>query len=121
MTGTGIRSDICCWLVSYLQNPNKLHQDKEGLIRVFQGDLLVHVRALILFWKTYPTNINPPAASQISTTLSDLSDGRKQLKDATGRLTQYRKIRLELLLAWNEEHGFATRNEILTALATGVS
>jgi hypothetical protein len=121
MTDTGIRSDVCCWLVSYLQNPGKLHNDKDCLIRVFEGDLLVHARALISYWKTYPTNINPPAASLISTTLADLSDGRRQLKDGRGKPMHYRKIRTDLLLSGNENNQFVTEQEIMSALQKGES
>lgn len=121
MTDVGIRSDICCWLVSYLQNPGKMQNDKEHLIRVFEGDLLVHSRALISYWKTYPTNINPPAASLISNTLVDLSDGRRQLKDGRGKPMHYRKVRKDLLLSWNENNQFATEEEIMSALQKGES
>lgn len=119
MSGTGIRRDVCCWLVSYLQNPGKMANDSEKLIRVSEGSLWVHPRALVSYWRMYETNIQPPAASAISSALSGLSSGRKQLKDGLGKLTYYRKIDANLLLAWNQDSGYTTNEELVGALNQG--
>lgn len=115
-TGTGIRSAICHWLTSYLQEPSTMDNASELLVRIEDGQLLVTARALVSHWGMYETNARAPTSATVSCALSGLSSGKKQLKNQNGIPTNYWKIRTEYLLSWNAENEYATSEEVLGAL-----
>jgi hypothetical protein len=115
-TATGIRSALCDWLTSYLQEPNLIDNTGKLLVRIDSGELFVNSKVLNQNWGTYETNTKPPTAAMISAGLSGLSNGKRQLPAQNNKPTNYWRIRTDLLLSWNMENDHATDQEIIEAL-----
>lgn len=117
-TSTGLRADVCNWLVDYLLTPTKYPGDDE-LVRIYEGELLVNVRGLVRHWRIYEDRDQVPRTSRLSQALSGLSVGRRMLT-AQGRRTQYHRVDAQNLVVWAQESGYATP-EILHAALTQAS
>lgn len=123
-TATGIASDILHWLTCYLQNPAKIDAIGSLLMRIEDGELLVTAKCIIENWEVYQTNTDTRRAtsSRICRALASLSTGKKkQFKNGRGIKTNYWPIRTEYLLSWNADSGFATDEELMSALGGGVA
>jgi hypothetical protein len=121
-TSSGARSAVCHWIVSWLLNPEKLSQTQgRENIRVIDGRVYVMSRALVEQWEMYTTNMDPPEAGVVARALAGISTGRTHLKDAKGRLTYFRIVDEQLLIAWAESAGYATEQTIREILVKGIS
>lgn len=115
---SGIRSAVCCWLVSYLLDPRKFDVAGTLLVRVYRGKLYANVRALANQWLLYDTNTKPPAVGEIAKALVGISVAdTRQFKDGSGTRTHYREVDTANLISWAEDFGFATREGIEAALS----
>ena len=118
-TGRGMSSAICHWCIGYLMQPSKLDTQRNLLVRIHEGSLLLNFRALSDHWDTYVTHVAAPSAGQLKKALTSVSEpGYKQLIAGDGKRTNYRKIKTENLVTWNEEIGCVAPEEILRALET---
>lgn len=117
--GTGIRSAVCHWLVSFLLEPDKLSQiNDRDLIRVHDGDLVVNSRILHEHWSSYATHVEPPTITTLSQAIAGISTGeRLHLRDHRQREVWYRRIDTENLITWAESTGYATAETIRSSLA----
>lgn len=121
-TGIGLGSSICHWCVSYLLAPAKMDVQRKLWVRIYKGKLLVNFRALTESWDTYITHTKAPVAGRMQRALSSLSQPRlRQLTAGNGKATAYREIRTEDLMAWNNEIGLATPEELAEALSKDTS
>jgi hypothetical protein len=118
--GTGLRSNIAHWLVSYLLDPRKFtHNGKAAsllsLVRVSHGRLMVTARAITEGWETYlPTEKNPPTPMLVSRALAGLSS---EITLNIGQKNQkFRNVNIELLAEWAEQTGYATRKDLDEAM-----
>ncbi len=117
-TGQGMGSAICHWCVGYLMSPSKLDVQGQMLVRIHKGQILLNFRALSDYWDMYTTHVDAPSAGKLKRALTSIAEsGYKQLIAGNGKPTNYRKIKTEDLLTWNEEIGAVSRDEILTALS----
>lgn len=113
-TGSGVKSMVCQFLVSYLLKTSEYNSstnNKDGLIRVVNGELHVNVRGVSSMWKTAFPNEFPPSTSVLSAAISELSVRRAKLPGEEGRVN-YRVIENKNLFSWAEHMGFASREEI---------
>lgn len=113
-TSTGLRADLCNWLVDYLICPSKYPDDL--LVRRHKGSLLVCVRGLIKHWRIYENRGEIPQTSQLSSALSGLSSRRSMLCAADGRRTAYRVVDFANLVAWSRDSGYASEEILKKAL-----
>ena len=119
MTGSGLRSCILSWLISFALNPEKIEAESNMLVRIKDNELLATARGLVENWEAYPTNSDKRYASEraISRVLKSLSTVKKrQFPDSKGIKTNYWTIAEKNLLAWNTAYGSATNDEISAAL-----
>lgn len=115
-TGSGIKSMVCQWLVRFLLDPGRVEHsanNKDALVRVFNGHVLVNVRGVSEMWKTYFPNENAPSTSVLSSAISELSipNLRPKLGGRADRIN-YRVIENKNIFSWAEHTGFASREEI---------
>jgi hypothetical protein len=114
-TSTGIRAAIMNWCAAYLLEPAKVDTQRDLLIRVDGGKLLVTARGLMNHWDQYRTNAFAPTAARLSSALAGLSNGRVELQ-AGARGVAYHQIDGQNLRAWCEETGFASWEELHVGL-----
>ena len=120
-TGSGVRSAVCQFLVSYLMDPGKIDNDPRGRfwIRVYKGWLYANTQALVRCWDHYVTNERCPTTGRLAAALSSLSvDGRLRLQMPDGKRPNYRQIDPTHLFAWADRAQYATREELEEALQT---
>lgn len=115
-TSTLLTSAICNWLTAYLQDPDIINRNNHWLVRIKDGQLLTTSRALSQYWDSYQTHVLPQRTSEIASALATLAPDRYTLRDDSGKKITFRGVNTDTLLAWNEEHGYADRDEILDAL-----
>lgn len=115
-TMTGLRSAVCCWLVSYLLSPSRYESRGDKLVRTFGGQVCANVRGLAKNWRIYEAEDRIPKTNQLSAALSGIADGRRKLTAGNGDRIQYHTIDSENLLCWAEESGYATREILEKAL-----
>lgn len=117
-TSSGLRSAVCNWLVAYLLEPQKIDATGSYLVRVSDGALYANVRALSKHWQMYETNVDPPQTGALSNAISGLSTGeKKQFIDGQENRTWYWKIDQDNLVAWAEDSGYASKENIEKALS----
>lgn len=117
-TSTGLRAEVCHWLVGFLLTPKpfRLKAHVAHLVRVSRGRLLVNARAVTEFWGDYVQNDrDPPRAMQVSQALTGLSNGRVFLKHK-GEKVAYREIDLENLREWAVTTQYADVDTLVRAL-----
>lgn len=119
--GTGLRSSVCQWLVSYLLNPSRLTRCGKAetlvpLVRVRNGRFFVTARAITEAWEEYVgQDFKPPTPMAVSRALAGLS---KEITLYIGKKNQkFRHVQMELLVEWAAETGYATSEELHEALA----
>jgi hypothetical protein len=114
---TGLRSSVAQWLVGYLQTPKRMQQKQALLpfVKVSRGRLLVTSRAIAEAWQEYVHHdFQPPTPMAVSRALSGIStemtmrEGDKNVK--------FRNVKLDMLVEWAEQTGYATREDIEKAL-----
>lgn len=116
-TSTGLRADLCNWLVDYLLTPTRYPGD-DLLVRRYKGELLVNVRGLVKHWRIYEDRDQVPRTSRLSSALSGLSNGRVKLVAGDGRPTQYHRVDAMNLFTWAADSGYASPEILRAALTT---
>lgn len=113
---TGIRSAVCHWLWSFLDDPMKMQANKSELVMLRDGCLYVTAHGMARFWSLYETNCHPPQSGPLSKAIAGLSLRRRQLV-VNGLKCRYRQIDPENLIAWCEINDIDTARirEILPA------
>lgn len=117
-TSTGLRSEVCHWLVGFLLTPKifKQKSDVQHLVRVSRGRLLVNARAVAEYWGDYVQNDrDPPRAMSVSQALTGISTGRVFLRHKTEKVA-YREIDLENLREWAITTQYADVETLVRAL-----
>lgn len=121
-TSTVAGSAVAHWLVSFLLNPTKLHANKpltdsSHLVLVRGGQLYASGRAIVEYWDTYQTNLdrNKATLRTVSKGLGAVSEGSCRLLVNAGRPRLF-AVRTADLVAWAEQTGMATPEEITAAL-----
>jgi hypothetical protein len=108
---------VAQWLVGYLQTPKRMQQKQALLpfVKVSRGRLLVTSRAIAEAWQEYVHHdFQPPTPMAVSRALSGIStemtmrEGDKNVK--------FRNVKLDMLVEWAEQTGYATREDIEKAL-----
>lgn len=118
--GTGLRSSVCQWLVSYLLDPLRLARCSKSntvmpLVRVNHGRFFVTARAIHEAWGEYvQQDYNPPTPMAVSRALAGLS--RETTLYIAGKNQKFRHVNMDLLIEWAAETGYATREELEEAL-----
>lgn len=120
-TGTGVKSAVCQWLVSYLLDPKRFHASGYSnlLVRVHQGQLFVNARGILAGWDLYVgKNERCPSTGVLTKALNDLClDGeRPQFYDKQHNRTHYRIVNTANLYAWAKNNGFASNEQIFEGL-----
>lgn len=123
-TSTVAGSAVAHWLVSFLLNPNKLHQgraltDSAHLVRVHEKTLYASSRTIVEHWEAYATNVPKDRA-----TLRTIVKGLGALSSRQGRVRVHSALRPRLfairredLISWAESTGMADPEQIEAALA----
>lgn len=114
-TSSGARSAVLRWLCSYLADRKLFEGDANTLmhVRIYQGRLLVNIKALLKFWDKYIGNEKCPTSGKLAQTIGELSHPhRVQLRDGKGVQTNYRVINEENLFAWAKNSDFITEEKI---------
>lgn len=123
-TSTVAGSAVAHWLVSFLLNPNKLHQgrpltDSAHMVRVSEKTLYASSRTIAEYWDTYQTNVARDKA-----TLRTIVKGLGALSSRQGRVRVHSSLRPRLfairkedLISWAESTGMADPDQIEAALA----
>jgi hypothetical protein len=79
--------------------------------------LLVNLRGLSSAWGSYETYVRPPTIGDLATAIAGLAKPETlTLTDGTGARCRYRIISREHLIAWAEDSGFATAEQLDEAL-----
>lgn len=120
-TGSGVKSAVCQWLVSYLLDPEQFHKSAYSQlhVRVRGKRLLVNVRGIMQCWDIYVgKNEKCPSTSRLSAAIAELSvpDMRPKFANKRGVVTNYRVIEAKNLLSWAHGCGFASYEQILAGL-----
>lgn len=123
-TSSGIRGNICGWLVQCVRNPMPIAQlqadsaESTGPLVFFADErMYVAPEALSQHWGAYKTSKQPPTPQQAGITLRNLQNGSVE-RHAGGRSTTYYSIDPANLETWAEESGFCTRAQVRDALKT---
>jgi len=116
---TGLRGRVCEWITNFLLDPKKLRVMPKlaPLVRVSKGRLLVNVKAVTDSWLEYvrPTKDGVPDPMSVAKALGGLSTPITLRLD-TGNVA-FRNVHLDLIMAWGEESGYATRESIEVSMA----
>lgn len=118
-TSSGIRSQVCQWLVSYLLEPRPVNSTRELLVRVYNRELLVNIRGLIKHWQIYLPQSDVPETGVLSGALTGISTGRPNQKtkhDGGNHRIHYWAMDTANLVAWADSTGYATKEAIEYAL-----
>ena len=117
VTSSGIRAQICQWLVNYLQSPQKYDATGQFKVHIRDGELWANAAALADSWSTYLNDQrNPPTLTMIATAMRGLvSRDRKQAR-INGIKTDYRVVDMGTLIAWADETGMSNPETIEAAL-----
>lgn len=120
-TGSGTKSAVCQWLVSFLLEPNEFHKSAYSklYVRVKSKRLLVNVRGMMSCWDIYVGKHEKcPQTNRLSQAISELSvpDLRPKFANKKGVPTNYRVIETQNLLSWAHATGFASYEQILAGL-----
>ena len=119
-TRSGNRSAVCQWLCSYLLNPAPFDNDGRSakLVRIHEGRLLANTQGLVSCWGIYVQNEACPPTGRMSSAIASLSTERRlRLHGEAGKpRINYREIDVENLVAWAEETGYASREDLEQAL-----
>jgi hypothetical protein len=120
-TGSGTKSAVCQWLVSFLLEPNEFHKSaySQLYVRVKAKRLLVNVRGIMSCWDIYVgKNEKCPQTNRLSQAITELSvhDLRPKFANKRGIPTNYRVIETQNLLSWAHATGFASYEQILAGL-----
>lgn len=112
-------SKVCEWLVRFLQAPQIFTQRNDGLVRLGEGALLVNEQAIVDGWRLYLAHDKTePETSKIGAALRAISDASRVQLRWRGRHIRYRKIQPDLLLAWSDQFGIATRDVLERAIGS---
>lgn len=114
--GTGLRSAVCHWLVSYLLSPRKLDSTGDRLVFVCDGSLYACARGLSQRWASYETHEKAPSIARLGRALQGLSACRIKSTAGDGRRTYYWQLDTENLISWATQVGYATRESLDSAL-----
>lgn len=118
VTGRGARSAVLQFCVSYLMDPKLVDNHARGqlLIRTHGGNLLINVQALLACWDIY-VHEKIPSTGVLSNAIGALSTSQRPRLQAKDKRPNYRVIETEHLIAWAEDKGFATGEQIHEALS----
>lgn len=114
---TGLRASVTQWLVGFLLDPKRMHQRSKLLpfVKVNRGRLLVTSRAIAEAWDEYVHHDHqPPKPMEVSKALSGLSTEMTMREG--GKNVKYRNVRLEMLVEWAEQTGYATGEDLERSL-----
>lgn len=112
-TRSGRRPELCEVLCAYVADPALYDRQRKGLIRWYQGQLLVNIKGLRDLWSLYlPSDRTSPALQTLSQALTGISLDQPICVRTNGRPIWYRIIRLDLLKAWAADTGFADPDSI---------
>jgi hypothetical protein len=114
---SGIRSQMCRFLVEYLCQPMLADRSNTLHIRVYEGALLVTPRAIDRHWQVYLADQSPKldAANKALQALC-VPDYVVRLSDGEGHETTYRAVDIENLYAWCRETEFCSVDRVKNAL-----
>lgn len=116
-TSSGIRAQICHWLVSYLQSPGKYDAIGAHKVHVRNGELWINAQALSDAWDLYPTNVkNAPTVTQLANGLRGLTLSKKVQARINNSKIDFRVIDTNVLVAWSDETGISNEEEIRNSL-----
>ena len=122
LTTTGWNSRVCEFLARFLDEPKNLTSGGRGLVRIYEGELLVNTRGVIDGWITYmPEPRFEMETHKISGALRSISKGTTR-KRWNGKPMDYHVIDVDNVIAWAERHqiGEATnmRGHLLSAVSS---
>lgn len=119
ISSSGVRSAVLQFCVGYMLDPGPLDANARAQywIQVSQGRLCVNVQALLAGWSTYVGNENCPTTGRLSSAIAALAtDERPRLSIPGKGRPNFRVIERDHLIAWGEQNGFASREQIEEAL-----
>jgi hypothetical protein len=110
---------VANWLVRYLLEPQKLETqaiEANRHVRVWDGALYCSSRAIAEGWRPYFDD-RPPSVNSVGGALRALSEGAKDFKVAgQGWRQRMRRIDTRAIVAWAEDRGYASREQIEAAI-----
>jgi hypothetical protein len=116
-TSSGIRAQLCHWLVSYLQSPHKYDALGQHKVHIRNGELWINAQALSDAWDLYPTNVkNAPTVTAISNGLRGLTNAKKVQARINNNKIDFRVVDIGVLVAWSDETGISNEDEIRNAV-----
>lgn len=118
VTGRGPRGAVLQFCVAYLLDPKLVDNHARGqlLIRVYKGNLLINVQALLACWDLYVQE-KIPSTGVLSNAIAAMSTPQRPRLQAGNQRPNYRVIEEEHLIEWAEDKGFATPEQIRELLA----
>lgn len=119
ITGSYWTSLCCEWLVRYLMNPRPQDSKQNGLIRIYEGELLVNEQGIIDGWSLYVKIIPQCETSKIGQALRSISKGsRRQLRWKNDRI-RYRIVDVDHLISWSNQYNIGDSDVIMKRLSEG--
>lgn len=112
--GTGLPSNICHWLVSYLQSPAKVDAQSKGQVLVRDNEIYVTAKALNDYWTMYDTHTLPPTPSKTSKALIRICKKEKKSIKINKEVLRFWHVDFDNLVAWAEMNNYSTRDELLS-------
>lgn len=106
-----VNADICQWAVNMLTSPRPMHGPRSNRFIINRGRMLVNARDIVESWDAEKLGAAPRPDS-VSHRLDSLAGQKTRMGDK-----RYRIINTDSLITWAEETGYATRDQILAALA----
>lgn len=115
---TGIRWNVCQWIVMWLQAREAQEQFTHDGVLVWEGRLYVAIDCMVAYWDNLLSKIRTPSTATLARALEGVSDGPARTLPLKGKRTlrPYYAVRPELLAHWARETGFTTEAEIRRAL-----
>lgn len=120
--GTGLRASVAEWLVGYLLSPERFSKGPKAgslgkLVRVDRGRFLVLARALAEAWGEYVHSDHlPPPTMAIAKALAGLTMNEPVTLRVGKKNEKFRQVKLDLLVKWAEDTGFASKEDLDDAL-----
>lgn len=108
-------SAICKWIVKYLIKPMNNQAIKNNYINIEDGVLYINNQAIDEYWTNYLRDVKKLSTRKISAALAAISKGQK-IRKAGKRRLRFWEIDIENIIAWAEEHGYSTEEDIRKAL-----
>ena len=116
--GSGLSSAICHWIISYLQNPQKINLNAKDLIFVRDGEIFITQKSLNDYWDMYTTHTAPQTPAKISKALVRVCHNQKKsVKLASVGPRKFWQVDLDNLYAWAEFNNYVSKEELQTYLS----